>query len=62
MQRLYKAKTDDYLYTQSPFSVSAPQNPYVSHIFDVKGKKQSLDKLLQSNDGSTRWDPAFSNE
>ena len=34
----------------------------LNHIYDNQGKKQSLDKLLNRIHGTTRWQPALSNE
>ena len=34
----------------------------MNHIYDVNGKKQSLDKLLNGKDSETKWFPALSNE
>lgn len=31
-------------------------------MFDVAGGKQSLDKLLEGQDGPERWSPALSNK
>ena len=32
------------------------------HIYDAQGIKQSIDQLLTGEDGTTRWQPAMSNE
>lgn len=37
-------------------------HPFASHIFDDAGKQQSIDALLHSKHGETRWTPALSNE
>ena len=34
----------------------------LQHIYDVNGKRQSIDKLLNGKDGKTKWNPALSNE
>ena len=34
----------------------------LNHIFDVNGKRQSIDKLLRSDDAETKWCSALSNE
>ena len=36
--------------------------PSVSHIFDDFGREQTLEKLLASSDGPTKWTPVLSNE
>ena len=34
----------------------------MAHIYNASGKKQTLDALLKSEHGPTRWSPALSNE
>ena len=35
---------------------------FLSHIYDVNGRRQSIDKLLKGSDAPTKWSPALSNE
>ena len=36
--------------------------PYISHIYDDKGKRQTIDMLLNDDNGKQQWEPALSNE
>ena len=58
----YRGRAADYLHAQHIFSPSPAATFFASHIFDSTGRKQTLDNLLNSKDGPTRWTPALSNE
>ena len=58
----YRGRAADFLYAQNIFLSNPFAQPTVSHIFDDFGRKQTLDNLLASDDGPTKWIPALSNE
>ena len=48
--------------TQQLLAQHISDNMHIHHIYNAKGEKQSLDKLLNGPHGTTRWSPALSNE
>ena len=34
----------------------------INHIYDLNGKRQSINKRLRSNDSQTKWSPALNNK
>ena len=58
----YCTRATQYIYRQHIFSDQTITEFIASHIFDLSGKKQSLDKLLSEKNGSNCWSPALNNK
>ena len=54
--RSFRSRAVDHLLAQHLYQ------KYVHHIYDAQGIKQSVEKLLNGEHGTTRWQPAMSNE
>ena len=52
----FKSMAENLLHQQLHY------DQFLGRIYDVNGRRQSIDKLLKGSDAPTKWSPALSNE